>query len=404
MIKFFQQTWVSDAARQHWDPIIKDLSNYWKGVERATVAEGFREASIQILNPAEVKGITAFCVANGLQSAILDFDGKTQRIAIARADLIPEIVEAYNIHDDKKIGRYLGFPDCCVEKFGHVWNELKHQDTMLDMIERWHTNAVYIQESPDTNILLRDLGVRPVFHLPCSFRCERTKKTAERIRLSALSEKMDQIYSILRWPVKYSSLHGIAEITTPVMKFRRETDEDLYERSILYLGTEYPKLGAGGNVFPFRKERPLIQVSVSKADDWSDNGFSSRGAMEKGHELILSVAIPEIARDRAFSIIDLGCGNGTLLSEIRKRCPNIIPTGVDISADKIERAKHNVPGLFGKVADVMRMEFDQNYDLGIISSNRFYEAEDPHAFEVKVQRHCKKLLIYHYETMTCSIR
>ena len=81
---------------------------------------------------------------------------------------------------------------------------------------------------PEANILWRWMGARAVPHLPCRFDCEPTVALAQQClavgRAAGFDTEMDWLLEILRWPVEWSALHGIAEIRTPVLKVSTRTD------------------------------------------------------------------------------------------------------------------------------------------------------------------------------------
>jgi SAM-dependent methyltransferase len=53
----------------------------------------------------------------------------------------------------------------------------------------------------------------------------------------------------------------------------------------------------------------------------------------------------EVARFRPASVIDLGCGDGSLLDEIRRRVPNARLAGVDLSTSQIARNRERIPAV-----------------------------------------------------------
>lgn len=74
---------------------------------------------------------------------------------------------------------------------------------------------------------------------------------------------MDDLENILSWPVSWSTLHGIAEIKTPVCKIICNTDATATKYTLRLRGTRYPEEGAQGLGFPFRQPKRLA-LSDSK--------------------------------------------------------------------------------------------------------------------------------------------
>ena len=59
-------------------------------------------------------------------------------------------------------------------------------------------------------------------------------------------------------------------------------------------------------------------------------------------------------------ILDLGCGTGHLTNEIKDHGAEV--TGIDASAEMIERATTTYPGIDFQVADATNFRFDENFD------------------------------------------
>ena len=60
-------------------------------------------------------------------------------------------------------------------------------------------------------------------------------------------------------------------------------------------------------------------------------------------------------------ILDLGCGTGTLTSEISDKYPDVL--GVDGSPDMIQQAKETYPTVSFEVVDALNMSFDKEWDI-----------------------------------------
>jgi hypothetical protein len=165
------------------------------------------------------------------------------------------------------------------------------------------------------NTLWRWLGVRPVSHLPCSFDCRESRVLAARVADLLPEPERTGHREILSWPAIYSSLFGIAEITTPILRMSVPTDALAEKVAIQYHGAGYPAEGARGLGFPFRSSAPTVaplRLVRANQQQPSDNGFSSREAQDAAHARLLSM----IAGRSFDTVIDLGCGDGTLLSKI----------------------------------------------------------------------------------------
>jgi SAM-dependent methyltransferase len=78
--------------------------------------------------------------------------------------------------------------------------------------------------------------------------------------------------------------------------------------------------------------------------------------------------ISELVRPLCFeSVLDAGCGQGDLLSELLSEFPNIRPHGVDLSGTAIELARAKIPGGHFQLVDIERECLNETFDLVICS-------------------------------------
>jgi hypothetical protein len=230
------------------------------------------------------------------------------RCAITTADLAAEWAKAWQASDNDGIGRLLGYPECCRKFFQQVWVQERCFDTTWRMANS-EQNTVEVQ--PGINILWRWHGLRTVSHLPCSFQCAESidqGNTALKVMGSRHPQEAAWLEEILNWPVEWSALHGIAELRTPVTRTVVATDATAEKLVVKYLGTGYPLEGASGLTFPFKyvTMKPSLRLSNSK-----DNGFATHAGMQEAHGKLLAELNPPYN-----TVLDLGCGDGVLLSKI----------------------------------------------------------------------------------------
>jgi 2-polyprenyl-3-methyl-5-hydroxy-6-metoxy-1,4-benzoquinol methylase len=246
-------------------------------------------------------------------------------VVITRPGLAPRWHDAWRKRDDLAMGDLLGFPACCQEFFQRVWVDAARVDTTWCMTGTPLENPARLFSTPaEANILLRWIGVRPVFHLPCSFFCAETIMLARRIRAVADARhlSLDVAYDMLNWPVEWSALHGIAEIRTPVCTIATRTDYTPAKRVVQRAGSAYPDEGSQGLRFPYRivKDKatavPSFQRSLTPV--WELNGFSSEQAMQQAHNVLVQAAVLRMKAAGA-RVLDLGCGSGVLLERFQRQ-------------------------------------------------------------------------------------
>lgn len=87
------------------------------------------------------------------------------------------------------------------------------------------------------------------------------------------------------------------------------------------------------------------------------------------------VAVIPFNPKQSFSIIDLGCGTGTISRTIKDRFPNINVTCVDIAKNMLDIANAKLSGSANLIqADFYDFEFPQKYDV-IVSSLALHHLE-----------------------------
>lgn len=78
--------------------------------------------------------------------------------------------------------------------------------------------------------------------------------------------------------------------------------------------------------------------------------------------------IIDILRPLTFeSVLDLGCGQGSLLADLCAEFPGIRPYGIDISTSAIELAKGRVPDGKFWVLDITKEHLNERFDLVVCS-------------------------------------
>lgn len=397
---FLRTIWVSEAAREYWEPKIRAIAASWSAVERLTLLKGMRPGVLQSITPEELPGIQNWALAHNVPIAIVGLDGTTESYGNASIPydsgkkftfrvyfgLEPErFLNTWQAGDDLSIGQMLGFPDCCTASFQLHWKEEGWRDlTIHSFGQRDQRNLVY------NNVLLRHLGIRGVFHLPCSVGCEQSAQIGSEIigimmHVEGMQDPADWLQELLSMPMEWSSLHGVAMVVTPILKTIYASDP-LAVKATLRLDSEaYPKEGASGTRFPFQHFRQL-RLKKSGDSDFKDNGFGSRASMEEAHKFILTL-VPSVSGN----VLDLGCGNGKLLKIIKKLHPEATIQGVDTQ-------NVNADGWRFYQENIYDFVWTEQYDLVLMSVERLFECNPEVSIDLlrAIHRHSKYLILSTY--------
>jgi len=392
--------WVSDIAQKVWEPRFQRISNAFLTVEKENILTGYRKSHLTPVNPNELQNWKEWAESKGLVVVELAKEGKavgsyssrarnyeqgqpyTIRIAITHPEFADDWRYAWDSRNDMKIGELLGYPTCCTKWFQHYWQDNGFQDDILPMYE----NGNFSSEGPwELNFFYRYLGARLVSHMPCSFKCENSLNIA-RQNLQVMNnigkiEEVQWIQEIFNWPVRWSSLHGIAEIRCPVFKLSHKTDFLAEEFIVDKQGELYPEEGASGVVFPWKRKKKSVPVlqnrsfneSLKDAKMWEDNGFSTEQGMNECHSVLLS----SLEQFKVGSIIDLGSGNGLLLKRIKEQGQLIQTFGIEIDEARYTRGLEVHPeGIFRKGTIFDFGNYTENYySYALLMPGRLVEVD-----------------------------
>ncbi|MFL9992909.1 class I SAM-dependent methyltransferase [Paraburkholderia sediminicola] len=382
----------------------------------------------------KLAGLAAAVVAktskrNGYASSLaapVPGEPSSLRVAVGREEVVERIALAYAQGDVITVGRGLGYPACCCDFFRATWVDAKLLDTTWPMSRgsgEQTSNDDFCVECggvPLANILWRWMGVRAVPHLPCRFDCAPSISLAEEMlsigRTLGFHREIDDILSILSWPIEWSALHGIAEVKTPILKFVARTDATAKKYRVRFRGTSYPEEGASGIAFPYRSNEKKPDTSMpiehrisltypqgnaSMRQTPRENGFASCEAMDAAHAPLVCAA-SDLLNHAVGNILDLGCGNGKLLKKIGASKPSCVPYGIDIDTAAIQAAHQNLPEFASNfvAADIWTDTsiWTRQYELTMIGVQRLDEVDDgrARAFLTRLITQTKRLLIYAY--------
>lgn len=418
--EFVRIIWVSNEARFVWEPRISSVSRMYQELEITSVHAGIKRASLQTCSPANYIDIAFKASQVGLVALPVDIvniestysnasklvdDRKPKgfRVIIGRDEVTRNFLLAWKERDDVAIGEILGYPLCCRQFFQKYWVNENFRDLTYPMVlNEAHADNHYLVNGPiSCNILLRWLGVRRVSHLPCSFECENTRTVGNRVMNLAkdlFPRETMLLDEMLDWPIRYSSLHGVAIITTPVLRIVTSTDP-LADRVIIDRdGSHYPPEGAGGLEFPFKTTYP-IKLRRKPMDTWTDSGFQDEKSMNDAHAVVLRL-LTNVNLYLVKNVIDLGSGSGVLLEKIGKILP-VQLYGIEKDDDRYHRAAQRIASsqLVIFHMDLMDYSWTGPHGLALISLNRLLEIDSAMKDVLldRISKHCNYLILYSYD-------
>lgn len=266
---FLQVVWVSEDARKTWEQPIRDCSHMVSELELLSVAEGHRRCGWQSVNVANLPNYEHKCAKMGLITLAVRFSASFQGFAhkfepvthINDKTNVPIIfarnitdakqyLDAYNTGDHIRQGEWLGFPRCCRDFFSEVWGEGYFDPIFqMDRDQGFH---------PYSNPVLRYIGLRVGFHIPCSFNCPATIKLATQ-RMQLAYEKFPQqaklLDALLSMPMSWDALHAIAVVRTPILYIITSSVPCEKKHVVEIKGDFIPQESAMGLTFPFQAQK-----------------------------------------------------------------------------------------------------------------------------------------------------
>jgi len=261
--EFTRHHWATAEARAIWEQRISRVSACIAELEWRSILEGVRSCALRPVAPQEFQVLSSMLARHGLTVVPLDkiaaeFGYASARrvpregqpfhywCAIGRPSDVQLIESEHSSNNTEALGSFLGYPLCCTKFYDTVWIQNRFMDTTWPMAQntaekRAITAAhVEIPAVSKCNILLRWLGIRIIFHLPCSFDCLPTVELAGKMidiaKAAGFHREMDWLNEMLSWPVQWSALYGVADIATPVGTTFTATDVTTTRYQVTYKG------------------------------------------------------------------------------------------------------------------------------------------------------------------------
>lgn len=304
MPDFKRVAWVSDRARAVWEPRLRRIAAAWSQVEWLSVAAGLRACAVTTLSPGLFVERAKTWTSSGLAMLPLSIQGRgpaaveagsrtavpanieSFRVAVATPENLARLSRALDHADHAVVAALLGVPACCNTHGRRAWSAGTAIDPVWSVAMRGASGecsdgSAEVDGPWQTNILWRWLGICALPHLPCEFDCEPSREIADCLlelgSEAGFAEEMSWMREILSWPVEWSALHGVAIVSTPILKLSVRTAVTDRKFSLRRSGRTYPTEGATALCFPYR-QRKNRRSATSRPYTAEENAVVAKGA------------------------------------------------------------------------------------------------------------------------------
>lgn len=269
--------WVSDAANAAWAGRLVRAAAAWRRIEGLSVLASVRLCGISKMRGEEANAFLQELHRRGMVARRIEgpswpsFDqvpvAETVLMAFGRRDALLDLEACWRSEDHDGLGTLLGYPACCRRAFD-AWSvrggwtdpNCANAAASVNAAEPGSLRA-------ETNTIWWRLGIRGIPHFACTPTCTPSTHLARLMfQLGAsdgLVQEVGWISDVLNWPVRWSALHGIAEITSPVMRVVVDTDATNGRATLQFQGSSVPQEAAKGTTFPFTARRQHERSSQS---------------------------------------------------------------------------------------------------------------------------------------------
>lgn len=335
--------WASPEAERAWAPILPAIQSAWAAAERESVGP-VRRAALQIASPEDLPALAAEAARAGQVVLPLErvrradgyrantpgppgaTDAWSYHVALTLPNDLEAVARAWTSGDSRAIGELLGYPPCCIAAFVERWVEGRWLDPTWPTAEataaagghQTTTHQIDLAGPPEANLLLRWIGVRLVPHLPCRFDCRASEAFGRSLSAFLPPALREAAGDLLGMPAEWSAWHGIAFVRTPIGQMSVRTDATAERLVVRFHGRRWPESAVETGVFPYaRPPEAALDVRLRRTpeDEWRQNGFQTLEGMRRAHRVVLQAIGPGPFE----TVVDLGCGNGRLLSQVPAR-------------------------------------------------------------------------------------
>lgn len=254
--------WVSDNAKTIWD-------NRFKIINDALIQSTFKALK-------EDKLTSQYLIVEGWQYFKILELAATLNISVDALFLGDKNVKGPVYYQllltTKEVNLKDATPNCCLNCSNAVRADKRKEFYWNAAIQsNLHTidhQEITLPATTYTSIFWQKLLVTLGNQHCCNLECENYKnqqdKSLELLTHYNYNNAQLWLKDIYSWPVAWSASHGICELRTPIVKMAYDTDATATNYVIKIEGDSYPKEGAPGNQFPYRK-RNFLRISDSKS-------------------------------------------------------------------------------------------------------------------------------------------
>lgn len=262
---FLSIAWVSDAARERWRPVFKQLNQALLDTTLSGVAQGLWQARRIRVPGAMVLRLPEAAKTLGL-SIRTEQTGHPGEKGPVFHDVVVQPL------DLAECGEPAGVAACCAQAFDDARKSGRRETIWESALatpgHRHEDDTIRVPPGYCFGALWHKLLVNPFSYPPCQLGCPETLAQTRRhldwMREAGHDEAAGWIEDIAGWPVEWNVSHGICELRTPIVKIAYETDATERRYRVRVEGTTSPADGAHGLVFPYRA-RARLRVADSRA-------------------------------------------------------------------------------------------------------------------------------------------
>ena len=380
----FRVQWASKEIEESYGPRISDLSRAFQNAELQTVFGGFREGCILNVDKHDIIKDHAFYEEvhdRGCRIIPLNYVPKSTSYTNEVQPLIHNTeynVRVLVLHNRfnlasgpiRDFGRVLGYPKCCVEFFDEYWGRRGYRDlNPIQLTRTYGISGEYFHHMSSCNVLLKGMGIRAVPHLPCSFDCSATNLFSALFTRFIGPAAVSLLTELLSMEVEYSSYHGYAEVRTKLFK-------NIF------------------NSIPFKDEVKYTLKQLLTIERKSNNGFTSKDAENRAHYELINFICSFMLNDNG-GVLDMGCGDGSLLERIGAIFSNLELEGIEIDRGTYSKL---AKGITGYNQDLNEFVPQKKYTLILIANQRLLEMDgrDRTVFLSMIRKYTKYLVVYDY--------